>query len=638
MHALTAIDKALELVDTKNREFVVSKQAAIKGEREAARIEQDRRLATASEAERKAIMEARRAEAKSTKDFTQLISPDVLLLITDHLLLDNPSIGCRLSAVCRRWRDVLHERPAVWSTLVLGKTRPLQKATKFLERNKGGVWNLKLLPSFDSWKLDLAGVISDHVDQLKSFEFCDRPVDLLDELYGRFTSLERLTQISPSNRLVETARTARPDRGLGLDGSHPTLRSLRIDCSEMINFGLADGSLSQLREVTLRRCAFLHDKGPLEIFYQTSPLIERIDLRDSLAHRVIIDHSTNIPLPDPSFAEEDGGQARVMRSLHEYIEPSPALLRFEAISAPNLVHLDMSSLSALDKSLGPYPVIIDQLKAAGLVNALPNLQSLDIGGHTLGLSRDDLESLVEVLSGMFSLRFLNVSFTFIDDQDAMLKALTWRNSARDEMEDGPSTDLLPNLEALSIAGLDVTSIALRDLVLSRLPQARQPMRSQRQSQPTSSRSAFKPSSTSAAPSLVMRPESSAENRATGSSLTPSQPIRRVSSSQTQRRACLKWLCVDHCTSIDTQLPVYLATKLPFVSHSLRERKVLDRIKGKGRYGWDLDYYHSCAYDDVDRCTVERVEGARDQCPSVRLWQLMGVRYNRQLASGASLRT
>lgn len=105
-------------------------------------------MASASQHDKAAHLQHRRQLAKQTKDYTHMLPPDILLLIVDHLLPDNPSIACRLGAVNRSWRDTLLSRPGPWQTLTLGGKGTAEKAKCYVERSRGSLLSLKLLPSF----------------------------------------------------------------------------------------------------------------------------------------------------------------------------------------------------------------------------------------------------------------------------------------------------------------------------------------------------------------------------------------------------------------------------------------------------------------------------------------------------------
>lgn len=143
-----AIDKSLSLVDGIKRAVVEQKRTIILGDREAAKMAQERQLATANQEDKVLHIERRRRQAQRSQDFTQMLPPDILLLVVDQLLPDHPSIACRLSAVKRDWRETLRARPGPWQSLTLGGRGAAEKARHFIELSKGCLMSLRLLPSF----------------------------------------------------------------------------------------------------------------------------------------------------------------------------------------------------------------------------------------------------------------------------------------------------------------------------------------------------------------------------------------------------------------------------------------------------------------------------------------------------------
>jgi hypothetical protein len=152
---------------------------------------------------------------------------------------------------------------------------------------------------------------------------------------------------------------------------------------------------------------------------------------------------------------------------------------------------------------------------------------------------------------------------------------------------------------LSIAALDITSLALRDFAISRLPNH-------------AKTSANRPTQAQALKSSAFRPSSSIAELAMSASrpvVTPSpRPANRdLKPNKATSTRRLRWLCLDHCETIDPQLVEYLRTKIPFVSAGKVRNE--DRIRGKGQFHWDLEYYDSCIADDPKvRCKLVAIPG------------------------------
>lgn len=628
------MDEALSIVkdDTKRqtRQKLITKRNVIAGEREKAQLEQDRRMATASKQEKEAIIAQKRKEAKSTQNFIHMISDDILLLITDHLMADNPNIVCRLSAVCTEWRDILYDRPYLWSNLVLGDIRPVLKATKFVERNKGKLKKLTLLPSFRlEHEEKVCAIIEPHIEGLEYFGFASRPSTLITNLRGRFDSLKEISQSArhPSvARAVDTDGTfCRPDRGMGL--TKPTLERITIE-DDLFGLGgdfyrtaryvqLVDAVdkayeyLANLKSLKCRNSSFFYGRDFFETVHKNAPLLQEVEI-DSC--KPTSGYKSEWPEEgrDTPESDDDTQEEMTLEHLTSFIGVMDicfqTFTRFDTVHAPNLVRLELSSAVRTDlrtRSAGSDQSIVPYLRAAGLVDALPNLQVLDISYNVRGTELDDL---MVIFAGLSSLRFLNISYTPFGDD--FLRALTW-GGQRDLNEQEQKPDLLPELVGLSVSGLEITSIALRDFVMSRLPKSKQEVPVIPTSH-TIARSAFRPSgsaSRSRSQPIIASVSSSQRPPSTQTDI-PASSQSDLNSTGPNRQARFKWLCLDHVQTVDPQLSVYLASKLPFVSHSLRNKLVPDRMKGKGRYSWELDYYHSCADPSEEgvKCTVQRVLG------------------------------
>jgi hypothetical protein len=285
---------------------------------------------------------------------------------------------------------------------------------------------------------------------------------------------------------------------------------------------------------------------------------------------------------------------------------------FDKVSTPRLLHLSVWRYTQNLPSLFLSP---------GLAPCLSRLQSLDLGHATL-----EEAALLDQLKHMTRLRFLNVSCTALGD--TFLGAITL---------EGRGKDLLPNLVALSMAALDVTSLALRDFAISRLPKSAKTYLTQPTQREVTRSSTFRPSSSTSNPSgqiatttyltqpttcltqptqrevtrsSALRPSSSTPNPSGQVSPTPASsavinPNTRSSQGATKRY--LKWLCLDHCETIDHQLVEYLRTKIPFVSAGKVRNE--ERIRGQGRYDWNLNYFDSCVADDPkERCKLVAIPG------------------------------
>ena len=558
--ALSAIARSLELAENGSLDLIRRKQTEIEGLREIAQIEKARRISRANRDDKQILINSQRVEAKRTQDFTHLLSPDILDLIIDHLIVDNPSVACKIGAVRRSWRGWIMARPGAWQHLELGGRRPVEKAKMFLERGRGVLRSLRILDTFPStFEIKAAEILSAKVENIKTFAYSGYPSELIQHLSGQFNSLEEIVE---------------------LPSKHPKLVRNRQSCGNLLDavsslqsITLIDGQVTlstdaivsrRIHSFRMRHGSISSASGSLIPMLQCMPDLEEIIL-----------HNVNFLATAPPLGQVEGilhrlGRFSISSTPHEAPDPSSVVLDFfDKISTPNLDQL----------SVWRYTQDLPSLfRSPGLAPCLSRLQGLDIGHTTVAET-----ALLLNLEMMTQLSFLNVSCTALTD--TFLKAITF---------DGKGKDLLPNLIALSMAALDVTSLALRDFAISRLPKSAKIYLTQPTEHQVTKSSAFRPLSSSSNPS--------SQNPANvASSAVMPRP------NQQSPKRFLKWLCLDHCETIDHQLIEYLRTKILFVSAGKVRNE--ERIRGEGKYDWNLQYYDSCVADDPkERCKLVAIPG------------------------------
>ena len=501
------------------------------------------------------------------------------------------------------------ERKGVWQNLVLGSKRPAEKAKLFLERSGDTLRKLKLRGSLDSnQEKAIAEILDGHVGGVKSISFSRHPTELLRQLAGQFHSIKELSQTPNIRNTVDIQNAMHLERlasqspqfpDLGIRPSSPTLRHLTFSGTHIFfDYGETGASQSDDDEEGVAdRISPLDYLRHVETLTMSHVFVTCV--HDSLV--VIARYLPNLvhlTLDQVVFVDQATGKGNVvLERLETFSVPqlgglfgTPRLGAivdfFTHVTTPNLLHLDIWACSRRDyESLWSAP---------GLSTCLPNLVSLDIGKTVF-----DEAVLLEALKKMPELRFLNVSFTPLGD--SFLEAITRPRKPVPGEETVP--ELLPNLVALSIAGLEVTSLALRDFAVSRLPKPPKPQSLQPLLAPRGW--AFRPSSSSA-----LRPLSPSASQAVSPTPQPSAIFLRpprARSSQATTRAYLRWLCLDMCEKIAPQLAEYLQTKMSFVSSGTQLLE--DRVRAKGRFNWNLDYYDSCATADPKlRCHLVPIPG------------------------------
>jgi hypothetical protein len=529
-------------------------------------------------------------------------------MIVDHLMVDNPSVACRVGAVRRSWREWMLERRGVWQNLVLGAKRPAEKAKLFLERSEYTLRKLKIRGGMDSnQETAIADILDGHVGGVKAISFSRHPTELLRQLAGQFDSIEQVSQTPNISNPVDIQSPIHLERlinqdyqslDLGLGLQDPTLRHLFISGTHIfLQNGVTEASqsnddaesvpdtsspptyLRHVETVTLSHTFMTCVNDSLVVIARWLPNLVHL----TLDQVVFMDHETG--QDDAMLDKLETFSVPQLGGV--FMTPRGAVVNFfKHVTTPNLLHLDIWACSRREHEA--------LWSAPGLLPCLPNLLSLDIGKTVFSEAE-----LLDALKLMPSLRFLNVSFTPLGD--SFLEAITRGRQYKADEES--HQELLPNLVALSIAGLEITSLALRDFAVSRLPKPPKPQ--SLQPKMASRGSAFRPSS-----SAALRPSSPSGSQAVSPIPNPSSAIQKPSggcSSRSPPRAHLRWLCLDMCEKIAPQLVEYLRTKMSFVSSGTQ--LVEDRIRAKGRHDWKLDYYDSCATADPKlRCVLVPIPG------------------------------
>ena len=453
-----------------------------------------------------------------------------------------------------------------------------------MERSEGNILKLSISERFPRKdEVGLANILDGHVRNLRSVSFCHVGV-LARRLAGQLDSLEEIQKLAGSARFDSFDMPPDPDDPdvyQGFEPSHSTLRRISLR-GAFVDF-------KEKHEIDQNVRCFEMNEGILQLPQASLvPVAERfsnlVRLELDGVHMKYADSS----IPSTKISLDKLTTLRITGACT--LSPPSSVVQdfFNQVSTPHLLHLDVSEAI---RDLGAL------FLAPGLAPSLVRLQSLDLFNINLNVNQNET-TLVDNLRLMPQLRFLNVSGTILGD--SFLEAIT--RDCKRVTGDGQAGELLPNLVALSIAALDITSLALRDFAVSRLPkiarsESASAQKNQTQTQAVKS-SAFRPTS-----STSTRPTSFSQASPIPTSQSGSQP----KSGRASAKRYLKWLCLDHCETIDHQLIEYLRTKIMFVSAGRVPND--DRMKGRGRYHWDLDYYDSCIADDPkENCKLVLIPG------------------------------
>ncbi|KAK8865973.1 hypothetical protein IAR55_001122 [Kwoniella newhampshirensis] len=619
--ALTMIQRAVELGPTQaQNQTLYTTLQRLRSRIIVEKDNYDRAKAAKDEGERLRQEATREAARRSRVNYIQRLSPDVLLSIAEHGMADYPGFVSKMAGVCRLWRGILVNQKSLWNKLVLGKKRVMEKVKVYTERTEGLFMEIVITDAFDTSKTD--EVVTAIRPFLKNVRRLDVTADsrtietLLSRWKGRFRQLRDLhVELLPNSitefrtpvmvndvacGLLDTeARSLMHVQLNGISISQRKREALRIDtqgtviskddqAAELLDpvyWMQHPEHIASIRTLSLVHCVITSAWPDLSDLLRLTPQLTALSTQQTATY------------PMPEFTDwvkmwRVRGRNIVVPELQSYSACSYSnLIRFEDVSVPSLQHVDLWKAS-------PFAVS-GWFSARGLEAARSTLVSLDLGHCAV-----DQAELLSVLAKLPGLRFLNVSYCSVDN--TFIEALERKGDA--------TKDSLPNLVALSIAGnADITSGALRRLVLSRLPGGLKTTSSSSQPGiPSARSSAFRPTAppTKASPFAPSRPKPATVIVTPIPQVSSTSIVQPFSSSRSSTLPALNWLCIDHCERIESEFPDLLRKKVRFVSHNLSAKPTDMRIRGKGRWAWDADFTGDCGRGESG-CMLRRTPGTRD---------------------------
>ena len=615
--ALDAVDQALRLIvsvpkrDRAKATEVVKKLQRSITERRNAFVQKRARevkVDAAQEAERQE--RARRVHIrKQTNFYASMLSSDILMLICEHGTRMDPDFVQKMGRVCSFWRRSIYTQPHLWSQLVLGRKRPVDKAKFWRERSRGRIRRLVFDPRFDTTRT---------YDVLRAMEDEDE-VNGLDQIPPHLRHLEICADVdvrrwkgkcSCLETLRNDARDGGPfepiDRGLCPEGS-TTLQALQLsydyyttpqprppsgtgmeadaeDSSDSEDEDAVPAPWSALKRLKMTDCHLNTHDGMRGPFFRHLGNLEDIELVRCVGY-------TTAPGVLSDEVEPYSGKV-VLPNLRRYLDDQVgfAIIFGSQFCAPNLSELSLYNYGGRTMA---------ELAGPGL--DLSKLVSLDIGKSVL----DDV-AFSNLAKSMTSLRFLNVSASGLTD--AFLQAI----SHVDLMDD----TTLPRLEALSIAQTTITTRGIRDFVDSRLPPERRmaKLRAPAPAKKTTS-GAFRPTKRSAPaasnserPAVKLESVPSSASVRTTNALTADLDLSLFSTQPGEAftRPSISWLCLDHCEAVSPDVVPLLQKHVAYVSWWCGT-PMEERQRGRGRWRWDAGI-ESCVDEASQQCHMRMMGG------------------------------
>ncbi|WVN85391.1 uncharacterized protein L203_100537 [Cryptococcus depauperatus CBS 7841] len=566
-YALKAIARAVELgpkqsQNEKQFRSIQELRAAITMQK--IKTDQNRAENDSKEANRQ--QEARILLRKAKINYTHLLSRDVLLVIAQQGLAENPGFIFRMAGVCKAWREILLNQPGLWSAVVLnGRKRIIQKLEAVIKRSRGRILDLKIVGLDDHHFVTQLGLLlQPYVPHLRHLDIVlshDVSLSMLEHWYGLLSNIESL-------RVVNT-KTDVPLPKVNVISrlfcqSHASLRHLDISHSRLYLPARNPASfLASVQTIRVRSCIITIKEET------TCDEIKTFVSHLPQARIIEIDDVTFDSLSGPCHATIDE-----LPFLHTYYVQHDSANIFDSIAVPSLKDLEVPSLR--------IPSMTTFLSAPGFIASLSQLRALNLSDTPL----TDGEVIV-ALRSIPALQFLNVTACTLTN--TFLEALIKRNHEKDT--------LVPSLVALSIArNAEITGGPLTKFIVSRacqdVSQVRLPLSLSDESESQPLHQHKKSSTTFKSNKIAFgRPTkpSSRTNSITNqssSSLNPHHPSAQQTSSSPLSN--IKWLNIDYCEGIDPSAVGYLRNYVNCLFYSFHGPLVKDRINGKGRWSWKAD--------------------------------------------------
>lgn len=637
-HAIQSIDDAVKLVPRassstreKARDLLALLRTQLTVESSAALRLKAREKA--NEAKNQADVMGRRqrtAERVQKNFYASMLPPDVLMNICDIGLGFNSDFGVKMGQVCGFWRKAVRKQKGLWGKLVLRGKQPARKVKAWRQLSGGVITTLIFAKDYDSSKdeavLSALGEVL-RVEEPESDESCSH---LEFNVWGRSLSgspeKKKGTQVLPRitvslrhleihattsaiilwqdrcqalQSIIVTERRSFPknsaydghtpiDLGLCSPALTPTLKQLEYHEGAFAVDPARLSAYSRVVSVRLKNCFLFVTISQPEFLAQV-PLVECVEY-ESCHWRFF-----EPVLPSSTDPRKADVKLSCLTSYSHIYDKSGS--NTPSVSAPNLLTL---------ACFGSPNKFAQQIEGNGI--NLSKLVSLDLGKTMI-----DTGTFSRTLAQLTSLKFLNVSTCGLKDE--FLSSISHRDGL--DVED----QLLPSLEALSIANSEISTLALRDFINSRLPvDQRMVIRREPPKKVAKSASAFRPSSSkrqnaiassSTPKTIAVGSASSLQSKAKTSSTqmlagvdgsffsTQFTPTPRI-------RPQISWLCVDGCERLNPDLIPVLKKHVKYVSWWMGTPNE-DRQRGLGRWRWD-EGCESCIDEIVGDCHMRQKDG------------------------------
>ena len=192
-----------------------------------------------------------------------------------------------LTHVCHSWRDVLISCSSLWTTLDLVN---VEKTRTYIERSKASPLRIHLYEDRDdgaNYLYDAFSLVIPHIPRLKSLVIdADVFPDILEHFRCHVPFLERLSVDIAARYLDRDSRL--------FDGDLPSLRELAL---RGVGVRLPWNNMANLRVLELAACPPGNDVTRLLDLFESSPLLQRVELLGSIPKSSNAPPERIVPLP-----------------------------------------------------------------------------------------------------------------------------------------------------------------------------------------------------------------------------------------------------------------------------------------------------------------------------------------------------
>jgi F-box/TPR repeat protein Pof3 len=203
---------------------------------------------------------------------------ELVVQVFEEILSSEPVKAVALSHVCRRWRTIALNTPALWRTLVISSKSPVTKVKTWNERSRGEIWTLRA-------RYNARDKVIDACRHLQSQTFSNLRVlvlegseDFLEYFGAHFSKLQELRISHDTSNFRAISRL-----------KHVPLRTLGLR-NTCVSWALIAQTFTTLTFLDVRECRNM-DSSCLLRAMEVNPLLETV-VTDRVSTRFVTESPT----------------------------------------------------------------------------------------------------------------------------------------------------------------------------------------------------------------------------------------------------------------------------------------------------------------------------------------------------------